>query len=222
MIERGIILNIENKKSNIYLIVKLFLMINRVYYPQMIIVMIFSSIFLRFLDESIYYSIYTFLIMQIIFFSTAWHECIHISFARFLSYEPVFVSFLPYSFGARTHFDRSKKIENLDKSGILLSAPIILTGIGFIALGVSIKLLHNPVAIIFVCAFLLINVLSLLPNKKCDGGRAYEIFERMGVKAFSLCMMSIWVYILYSFGLKLVTPIDKKEIKEKGERDNEQ
>ena len=49
-------------------------------------------------------------------------------------------------------------------------------------------------------------------------GRAYEIFKKMGFKAFSLCMMSILVYVLYLFGLKVVMPIDKKE---KGEKGNE-
>ena len=46
----------------------------------------------------------------------------------------------------------------------------------------------------------------------------YEIFKKMGFKAFSLCMMSILVYVLYLFGLKVVMPIDKKE---KGEKGNE-
>ncbi len=222
MVERGIILNIEKEQSNVHLIMKIFLMINRIYYPQMIVVTVFSSALLLFLDVSICYYAYIFLIMQMIFFSIAWHESIHISFARFLSYEPIFVSFLPYTFGARTHFERSRKIENLDKTGILLSAPVILTGIGLVALLLSIKWLNSPVSIIFIGAFLLINVLSLLPNKKCDGGRAYEIFKKMGFKAFSLCMMSILVYILYMFGFKLVMPIDKKiEVQEKGGKDNE-
>jgi len=64
--------------------------------------------------------------------------------------------------------------------------------------------------------FLLINILSLLPNSKCDGGRAYEIFKKMGIRAFSLCMMSILVYVLYVLGLKLVMPIKENETQEKG------
>ena len=202
MIERAIILKIQKEQPNVQLFIKLILMINRIYYPQMIAITVFSSTLLLFLNVSIYYYVYIFLLMQTIFISIAWHECIHISFARFLSYEPIFVSFLPYTFGARTHFERSRKIENLDKAGILLAAPIILTIIGFISLWISIKWIHSFASIIFICAFLLINILSLLPNKKCDGGRAYEIFKKMGFKAFSLCMMSILVYVLYLFGLK--------------------
>lgn len=194
MIERAIILKIQKEQPNVQLFIKLILMINRIYYPQMIAITVFSSTLLLFLNVSIYYYVYIFLLMQTIFISIAWHECIHISFARFLSYEPIFVSFLPYTFGARTHFERSRKIENLDKAGILLAAPIILTIIGFISLWISIKWIHSFASIIFICAFLLINILSLLPNKKCDGGRAYEIFKKMGFKAFSLCMMSILVY----------------------------
>lgn len=218
MIERAIILKIQKEQPNVQLFIKLILMINRIYYPQMIAITVFSSTLLLFLNVSIYYYVYIFLLMQTIFISIAWHECIHISFARFLSYEPIFVSFLPYTFGARTHFERSRKIENLDKAGILLAAPIILTIIGFISLWISIKWIHSFASIIFICAFLLINILSLLSNKKCDGGRAYEIFKKMGFKAFSLCMMSILVYVLYLFGLKVVMPIDKKE---KGEKGNE-
>ena len=180
MIERAIILKIQKEQPNVQLFIKLILMINRIYYPQMIAITVFSSTLLLFLNVSIYYYVYIFLLMQTIFISIAWHECIHISFARFLSYEPIFVSFLPYTFGARTHFECSRKIENLDKAGILLAAPIILTIIGFISLWISIKWIHSFASIIFICAFLLINILSLLPNKKCDGGRAYEIFKKMG------------------------------------------
>lgn len=174
MIERAIILKIQKEQPNVQLFIKLILMINRIYYPQMIAITVFSSTLLLFLNVSIYYYVYIFLLMQTIFISIAWHECIHISFARFLSYEPIFVSFLPYTFGARTHFERSRKIENLDKAGILLAAPIILTIIGFISLWISIKWIHSFASIIFICAFLLINILSLLPNKKCDGGREYS------------------------------------------------
>lgn len=166
MIERAIILKIQKEQPNVQLFIKLILMINRIYYPQMIAITVFSSTLLLFLNVSIYYYVYIFLLMQTIFISIAWHECIHISFARFLSYEPIFVSFLPYTFGARTHFERSRKIENLDKAGILLAAPIILTIIGFISLWISIKWIHSFASIIFICAFLLINILSLLPNKK--------------------------------------------------------
>lgn len=221
MIERGIILDVTNEQSKVHLILKLFLMINRIYYPQMIVIAVISNVLLTLLEVSIYYYIYIFGIMQMIFFSTAWHECIHISFARFLSYKPIFVSFIPYAFGARTHFDRSKKIENVDKAGILLSAPVILTCIGSIALLVTIKWLPSTIGIIFSCAFLLTNVLSLLPNSKCDGGRAYEIFKKMGIRAFSLCMMSILVYVLYVLGLKLVMPIKENETQEKGGKKNE-
>ena len=220
MIERGIKLDVKNEQSNVYLIIKLFLMINRIYYPQMVVIAIISCFFLAFLKINIYYYIYIWGIMQMIYFSTAWHECIHISFARFLSYEPIFVSFIPYAFGARTHFDRSKRIENVDKTGILLSAPIILTSIGVVALLVTLKWLHSTIIIIFICAFLLVNVLSFLPNSKCDGGRAYEIFKKMGFKAFSLCMMSILVYVLYSLGLKFIMPINRKEIEKQEEEDN--
>lgn len=211
MIERGIILDVTNEQSKMHLILKLFLMINRIYYPQMIVITIVSNVLLTFLEVSAYYCIYIFGIMQMIFFSIAWHECIHISFARFLSYEAIFVSFIPYAFGARTHFDRSKRIENVDKAGILLSAPIILTCIGSVALLVTVKWIHSFIGIIYICAFLLINILSLLPNSKCDGGRSYEIFKKMGIRAFSLCMMSILVYVLYELGLELVMPIKKVE-----------
>lgn len=204
MIERAIILKIQKEQPNVQLFIKLILMINRIYYPQMIAITVFSSTLLLFLNVSIYYYVYIFLLMQTIFISIAWHECIHISFARFLSYEPIFVSFLPYTFGARTHFERSRKIENLDKAGILLAAPIILTIIGFISLWISIKWIHSFASIIFICAFLLINILSLLPNKKCDGGRAYEIFKKMGFKAFSLCIGSIYIMNnIFMFGYRL-------------------
>lgn len=54
-------------------------------------------------------------------------------------------------------------------------------------------------------------------GKQKGAGHIYN-FLIMGFKAFSLCMMSILVYVLYLFGLKVVMPIDKKE---KGEKGNE-
>lgn len=106
MIERAIILKIQKEQPNVQLFIKLILMINRIYYPQMIAITVFSSTLLLFLNVSIfiknhfiislnqlifkcplyknninsYYYVYIFLLMQTIFISIAWHECIHISF----------------------------------------------------------------------------------------------------------------------------------------------
>lgn len=43
MIERAIILKIQKEQPNVQLFIKLILMINRIYYPQMIAITVFSS-----------------------------------------------------------------------------------------------------------------------------------------------------------------------------------
>lgn len=69
MIERAIILKIQKEQPNVQLFIKLILMINRIYYPQMIAITVFSSTLLLFLNVSIYYYVYIFLLMQTIFIS---------------------------------------------------------------------------------------------------------------------------------------------------------
>lgn len=64
MIERAIILKIQKEQPNVQLFIKLILMINRIYYPQMIAITVFSSTLLLFLNVSIYYYVYIFLLMQ--------------------------------------------------------------------------------------------------------------------------------------------------------------
>lgn len=54
MIERAIILKIQKEQPNVQLFIKLILMINRIYYPQMIAITVFSSTLLLFLNVSIY------------------------------------------------------------------------------------------------------------------------------------------------------------------------
>lgn len=71
MIERAIILKIQKEQPNVQLFIKLILMINRIYYPQMIAITVFSSTLLLFLNVSIYYYVYIFLLMQTIFISIA-------------------------------------------------------------------------------------------------------------------------------------------------------
>lgn len=53
MIERAIILKIQKEQPNVQLFIKLILMINRIYYPQMIAITVFSSTLLLFLNVSI-------------------------------------------------------------------------------------------------------------------------------------------------------------------------
>lgn len=48
MIERAIILKIQKEQPNVQLFIKLILMINRIYYPQMIAITVFSSTLLLF------------------------------------------------------------------------------------------------------------------------------------------------------------------------------
>ena len=52
MIERAIILKIQKEQPNVQLFIKLILMINRIYYPQMIAITVFSSTLLLFLNVS--------------------------------------------------------------------------------------------------------------------------------------------------------------------------
>lgn len=47
MIERAIILKIQKEQPNVQLFIKLILMINRIYYPQMIAITVFSSTLLK-------------------------------------------------------------------------------------------------------------------------------------------------------------------------------
>lgn len=204
MIQRGVTINIKKSDSMFYLLFKVFFMINRVYYPNIIVTSVFSIMFFSFCGNVFYSYLCLMIIIQTIFFSISFHEIIHISYARFLQYNPTFISFIPYNFGVRAHFDNTKKINNLDKICILLSAPLILTFIGLILLLISIIFVKSTIAILISYAFLLINVLSLIPSKKSDGGRSYKIIKVVGLKPFILCLCSFIVFIRYLFGTKSV------------------
>ena len=58
MIERAIILKIQKEQPNVQLFIKLILMINRIYYPQMIAITVFSSTLLLFLNNCALHSRY--------------------------------------------------------------------------------------------------------------------------------------------------------------------
>ena len=206
MIERAVILSTGNDESILKVGFKIFIMLNRIFYPQFIVISLISILFFYAIHIKVSYFFYVLSFLEVIFFSIAWHECIHISFAKFLNYDISFISFVPCSIGVRTHFDRKRKIEEADKIGILLSAPIILILIGTIAIVISVKWVHSNTFMLFIIAFLLMNVLSMLPLKRCDGGRAYIIVRRLGFNTLKLCMMAITVYMVYIFGFKYIIP----------------
>lgn len=205
MVERAITIEIK-QESTLQLAFKIFLMLNRILYPFMILMLIISGLLFYTIHISLFYLLYIVLLVQTIFISISWHECIHISFAKFLSYEASFISFIPCSISTRTHFKRTRKIEDIDKTGILLSAPLILTVLGVIGIWIFNKWVHNMAVNIFIIAFLLVNVLSLLPFRKYDGGRAYQILKNLGLRAIKLCIMSIFIYCLYAIGFKHIIP----------------
>lgn len=221
MIERAITLEIK-QESTLKLAFKIFLMLNRILYPFIILMLIISGLLFYTIHIDLFYLLYVLLLIQTIFISISWHECIHLSFAKLLSYEPIFISFMPCSIATRTHFKRNRKIEDIDKTGILLSAPLILTLIGLIGIWISSKWIHSMTVNIFIFAFLLVNILSLLPFNKCDGGRAYQILKKQGLGAIKLCLMSILVYCLYSIGFKHIIPLENSQkievTGEKGEK----
>lgn len=213
MIKRAVVLEIEADSNGLYNFVKIFLMMNRVYFPILLASVVLSyMLFLR-LNIKTYEVLNIILIMEILYTSISCHECIHISFAKLLGYKSDFVSFVPQNFGATTHFNRNIKIWDIDKAGILLSAPIILTLLGFLAMGISVIGSLGLKSIIFIIAFLSINILSLIPNSKCDGGRAYKIFKSTGKKSIYLCMSSILVYIIWSLGFKNLPIVENLNLK---------
>lgn len=210
IISRGCIWDVPETKIKFVVTMKILGILHRLHFPVQILLLSINFILLRKLE--FVFILYSLLFIEIFYFSIAIHEAIHISFAEFIDIRPKFMTFIPYSFGVRVHFNQDEKISAQDMACILFAGPGVSL---FISSLLLIIYVFNGSTILLLCIldFSILNIMSFIPCRGSDGFGVAKVIKENGLSFVYVMLSAILVYILYSIGFK---PL-KKYIKKRGD-----
>jgi hypothetical protein len=144
--------------------------------------------------------------MQIFYFSIAFHEACHMSFAKIFKVNTESISYKPYTVaGIRTNFSRERIIASDDLFAIIFAGPFIPIFLGMVALIVclSLKTYIDASVFVFLGMFEYINLLSLLPLNGTDGRRVYAYIKKKP-SYIKILIASMAFYFYTVSGLKRI------------------
>lgn len=181
LISRGLIISKpKNINNGFKFTIWVTCLIHRYHFPIILLEAIIASV-IGLIIKNFTFTLAMIMLMEVFYFSIAFHEACHMSFAKIFDVEVVSVSYKPYTIaGIRTNFSRDRKIAPDDLMAILFAGPALpICIVAFLA--IIIKIIFRiigidvmQIGVFAVCVmFLYIDLLSLLPIKGTDGQRVY-------------------------------------------------
>ena len=204
MVSRGLIIKKPKSVNNGFkFMLWVMYLIYRYHYPVMFLE-VFLFFIVGFLSNKFTFFIGGVIAMQIFYFSIAFHEACHMSFAKLFNVNTESISYKPYTVaGIRTNFSTERTIAADDLFAIIFAGPFIPIFLTMLVMIVclSLKLSIDAGIFVFGGMFMYINIISLLPYKGTDGQRVYAYIKNKPSYIKTL-FFSMGFYFYMRSGLK--------------------